>query len=286
MTGKTAKNTEGTFEVTVRGDLHIDFTGDAGEMRLHRDPSQEWHLAGLHRLSEAPEDFLACDVYLPADLPLDATPHTYNFADGKARLHFWTREHQGNQTYVAFEGTVVVAFDGTHITASFKCTAAFGSSRLTLDGKAELTGLSTGLTAQYPAKGHLSATFVGGPHPGPHFVANELRIDSSNFDGHRPDRWIFIGEHKDDGLPQVRNIIGIVIDKAASGLKHDLAGNNQVRIQYQRVPGLAFTAYAGELLLDELASDDKASGTFTCSFQAYDGQEFTLVDGNFALNRA
>lgn len=68
-----------------------------------------------------------------------------------------------------------------------------------------------------------------------------------------------------------------------TGLNHDLAGNNQVRIQYQRVPGLAFTADAGELRLNKAVDDDQASGTFYCTFNKDKSDEFEVVDGLFSL---
>ncbi|QXH78613.1 hypothetical protein [Pseudomonas salmasensis] len=287
MSRETVRGTTGTFVVTVRGAQDIDFEGDPSEMRLEREWNDEWHLVGLRRLSNKPEDFEACDVYLPADLPTDGTPKSYQFGNNTARLHFWTRENQGNQTYVAFEGSVEVTFDGTHITASFSCTAAFGSSQLKLtNGKADLTGLSIALTSQYPATGELSVDFQGGPLPGSKFVATELRIDSSDFDGHRPDRRIFIGDHYDKDLPLTRNIFAIVIRKDEKGLTHDLADSNNVWIQFQRLDMYGtVTAHAGTLTLNEEVTDDHASGEFSCSFRRNDGPVFT-AEGTFRLTRA
>ncbi|WP_143169946.1 hypothetical protein [Pseudomonas fluorescens] len=287
MRSETVKGTNGTFVVTVRGAQTIDFEGDPNEMRLERELNNEWHLVGLRRLSNKPEDYEACDVYLPADLPTDGTPKIYQFGNNTARLHFWTRENQGSQTYVAVDGSVKVALDGTHITASFSCTAAFGSRQLTLsNGEVDLTGLSAGLTAQYPATGELSVDFVGGPLPGSKFFATEFRIDSSDFGGHRPDRRIFIGDHYDKDLPLTRNIFSIVINKEAKGLIHDLADNNNVRVQFQRLDTYGtVTAHAGKLKLNEEVTDDHGSGEFSCSFRRNDGPVFT-AEGRFRLTRA
>lgn len=278
-----ATGTQGAFTVDVTGQHTLSFEGDADEMQLYPDRDGNWNLIATHRLPG--DKYEGINIIVPSDLPLDGKKHTYPFAVGAALLHFSLFENQGVATYAATSGEIEISFDGMHLVAEFSASAEFGSKqKITLsNGMADLMGLSTGLTAQYPAKGNLNATFQGGPHPGPRFEATELRIDSSNFEEHRPDRWIFMGEHKDEGLPAVRNIISIVVGKTVTGLNHDLAGNNQVRIQYQRVPGLAFTADTGELRLNKAVDDDQASGTFYCTFNKDKSDEFKVVDGLFSL---
>lgn len=274
--------TQGTFTVEVTGQHTLSFEGDSKEMQLYPDRRRNWNLEATHRLPGG--EYQGISIILPPDLPLDGKNHIYQFSEGAARLYFSLFENQGVASYAATSGEIEVCFDGNHLDAKFSGTAEFGSKQITLTyGMADLTGLSKGLTAQYPATGNLNGTFQGGPHPGPRFEATELRIDSSNFEGHRPDRWIFIGEHNDEGLPAVRNIISIVIGKTVTGLNHDLAGNDQVWIQYQRVPGMAFNADAGELRLNQAVGDDQASGTFYCTFNKDKSDEFKVVDGVFNL---
>ncbi|NNA47910.1 hypothetical protein HBO18_27705 [Pseudomonas lactis] len=285
MKGKTAA-TEGTFNVTVTGQHNVVFIGDADKMELYRETSGLWHLAATQRLSDVPSDFLGIDILLPSDLPTDGSKHTYSFAEGATRLHFSTYENQGNPTYAATAGKIEVSFDGTNLKTSFGASAEFGSQKIELvDGTAELRGLSTGLTAQYPATGELKAVFQGGPLPDPKFVATEFRIDSSDFGGHRPDHRMFIGDHYDDDLSRTRNILSIVINKDTKGLTHVLAGNNNVRVQFMRLDTYGgVTAHAGTLKLNEEVTDDHGSGEFSCSFRKNDGPEFT-VEGTFRLTR-
>ncbi len=288
MISKTAQGTQGTLEVTVAGEHNLTFQGDADKMDMYQEPNGIWHLVATKQISPEPNRFFGIDIYLPAELPSNGTQHSYSFADGHARLLFSAHENSGISPYWATAGEITVSFNGERMQASFSGRAQFGSDKqITLTkGVVDLTGVSMVHSAQYPAKGELDLTFEGGPLSGFYSFKTDLRIDSSDFGGHRPDRRIFMGDYYDDGLPRTRNIFAIVVYNDAKGLIHDLAGNNDVRVQFQRLNTYGtVTAHAGLLTLNEEVTDEHGSGKFTCSFRKNDEPEFTAT-GTFTLDKA
>lgn len=301
MNSKPAQGTSGQFKVTLHRDAsQRDFEGDLDKMALYRGRDQMLNLSATQTLRDEPAHLLGVDISLPAEIPTDGTTHTYRFVpfDGlefsgkleasQATLMFSEFDYPGGIAYSATKGEIEASFDGEHLKATFHATAAYGSKTMELQGgDVGLTGLLNVHSTKQEARGTLKATFSGEGAPIENFDAREFRIVVSDYQGHRPDHRIFVGDHYDenDGA-NIRNVIGIVIQRDAQGFVFDLGATEKARVQYQRLSQQygGVTAHAGKLTLNGPVTNDHASGTFCATFSRNNGPEFT-AEGSFDIHR-